>query len=501
MSTANAAAGFLSFNTLECLDRMVITGTSMSFGWESAMRAYCYKQGIDKMYLADWARPITERIREWADGAACVSGEAMVDCNRFKGRKDELVKAVIAKTNIEIGKPILVFKSMENCFSFYRSQSALAAKTKGSPFHLRSSKCLHFYVYIIDDILGLVCLRIQSYAPFAIQFIVNGHSILERLLIKHGVEYTKNDNCFTWLSDHEKAQKLANQITGPYINDRLIEISKSRIPLDDIMPEWYRFTVRQIEYSTDIYTPTSEAGIQKTANTIMQLCLQRPDDFITYLTESKRSPKKPEFSYRNTHLGACAKFHAGTSSIKAYHKFDTLLRAETSCYNLRKLRCMRTMHNKAGEKIVQMAPMTRSLEDIGLFIDFGRNANNRMRERLSHLWERSYSNTHLQSIAQPTKNQKINFSGINFFAPRDESILQAAGSAQHDLSGFKRCDIASEANISTGQAGYAIRRLRAHKLIKKINGTNRYYLTKSGRSAVITSKTLQSLVACPIMAA
>jgi hypothetical protein len=453
------------------------------------------------MFLADWARPITERIREWADGAACISGESIIDCNKFKGRKDELVKAKVANSAIEYGKPILVFKSMENCFSFYRSQSSLAAKTKGSPFHLRSSKCLHFYIYFIDDILGLVCLRIQSYAPFAIQFIINGHSILERLLIKSGNDFTKNDNCFTWLSDHDKTQELANRITGPYINDRLIDISKSLIPLNDIMPEWYRFTVRQIEFSTDIYTPTTEAGVQKTANTIIQLCLQRPDDFMSYLIESKRAPKKPEFSLRNTHLGICAKFHAGTSSIKAYHKCDSLLRAETSCYNLRKLRCMRTMFDKNGEKTIQMAPMTRSLEDIGLFIDFGRNANNRMRERLSILWERSYSNKRLQSIAQSTKNQKINFSGINFFAPRDESILLAAGSAQHDLSGFKRSDIANEANISPTQAGYAIKRLRAHKLIKKINGTNRYYLTKGGRSAVITSRTLQSLVAAPIMAA
>lgn len=500
MSTASADR-FLAFNTLECIDRLVITGTSMSFGWESAMRTYCYKHGIDKMYLADWARPITERIREWAIGAACVSGEDMVDCNRFKGRKDEMVKAAVANGDIECGKPILVFKSMENCFSFYRSQSALTAKTKGSPFHLRSSKCLHFYVYFIDDILGLVCLRIQSYAPFAIQIIVNGHNILERMMIKEGLKYTKVDNCFTWLENHQRAQELANRITGPFINDRITEISKQSIPLNDIMPEWYRFTVRQIEYSTDIYTPTSDSGIQRTANTIMQLCLQRPDDFITYLIDARRTPKKPEFSYRNTHLGICAKFHAGTSSIKAYHKCDALLRTETSCFNLRKLRCMRTMHNKAGEKIVKMAPMTRSLEDIGLFIDFGRNANNRMRERLSCIWERSYSNTRLQSIAQATKNQKINFSGINFFAPRDESILQAAGSAQHDLSGFKRQDIANLANISPGQASYALRRLRAHKLIKKGKGTNRYHLTKGGRSAVITSKTLQALVACPIMAA
>ena len=117
------------------------------------------------------------------------------------------------------------------------------------------------------------------------------------------------------------------------------------------------------------------------------------------------------------------------------------------------------------------------------------------------MWTRSYSHKKLQNVAQRTRNQKINFSGINFFAPKDEAILQAAGSAQHDLAGFKRSDIATDTSMTPTQAGYAIRRLKAHKLIKKVNGMNRYFLTKQGRATIITSKTLKNLVATPIMAA
>jgi hypothetical protein len=480
---------------------MVITGTSQSFGYDKAMKSYCYSNRLDENFLADWARPITDRIREWAEGAACLSGEDMVDCNKYKGRKDDLVKKIIKLNAIEYGKPILVFKSMENCFSFYRSQSAKNAKLKGSPFRLRSSKCLHFYIYFTDEVLGLICLRIQSYAPFAIQYIMNGHHILEKLMLHKGLVFSKEDNCFTYIKDQEKANGLSHSITGPFIVDRLNVISKETIPLTDIMPLWYRFTVRQIEFSTDVYTPKTEDGIRKTQDTILQLCFQQPDDFITYLTDSKRPPKKPEFSYRNTHLGICAKFHSGTTSIKVYHKRDEVLRIETSCYNLRKLRVKRTMKSKSGELKVAMAPMTRSLTDIGLFIEFSRNANNRMRERLAIMWSRSYSHSKLQSISQRTKNQKVNSSGINVFDPRDSSILEAVGSPQFDLSGFKRSDLLKATNLTPGQGTYALRRLKAHKLIKKINGTNHYFPTKTGRSACITVKTLQNLVAVPIMAA
>jgi hypothetical protein len=500
MST-NKSDDLLEFKTLDCLDRIVITGTSRDFGWESAMRKYCFDRDIDKNYLAAWARPHTDSIKLWAEEAACACEEPMVDCNRYKDRKDDLVKKAIEKYRPQFGQPIVVFKSMENCHAFYRSQSQSKAYLKGGTFGLRANKCLHYYVYFLDHILGLVCLRIQSYAPFSIQFIINGHHILENLLTANQVKYTKRDNCFTHIDNHKKAQELSNQITGPFIARQLERITKEWIPVLSLMPNGYRFTVRQIEHSTDIYTPDTSEGIDKVRKTILQLCLQRPDDFMVYITEHKGRRNQPEFSYRETHLGICAKFHAGTTSIKTYHKFDSILRVETSCYNTRKIRMKRVVHSKNGENTIVNAQLTRSLEDIGLFIDYGKHANNRMRQRLAQLWTRSYSHRKLQQVAQRTHNQKINFSGINFFAPKDESILQAAGSPQHDLAGFKRSDIALDTGMTPTQAGYAIRRLKAHKLIKKINGTHRYFLTKQGRAAIITSKTLQNLVATPIMAA
>ena len=495
----NNKIGFTDFKYLSCPDRMVITGTSQTFGYEGAMRRFCYENHLDVNYLADWARPITDRIRQWAEELAELSGIPMIDCNKYKDRKDDFIKKRMGEIEVRHGDIIAVFKSMENCRSFYRSQSALAAKTTGCPFKLRSNKCNHYYFYIYDRELGLVCLRVQSYAPFLIQFIINGHHILERMMAKAGMDYEKLDNCFTRIADHQAAQKLAEKITGPFIDEHLDRISRAYIPLLDIMPEWYRFTVRQIELSRDVYTPQDDASKDKVRNTILQLCLQRPDDFISYLTQPPRSPRKPEFSYRNTRLGVCAKFHTGTTSIKAYHKFDAILRIETSCYNLRKISLKRMIKKRNGKTEVKTAPLTRSLKDIGLFLDFARNANQRMADRLEVFWSQSYSNKELQSTSQRTEGQKINFSGINFFAKKDAELLKSAGSAQYDLSGFKRSDITKQTGLKPGQAGYAIRRLRAHHLIKKINGTNRYYLTKKGRRATTGSQLLEHIVMAPLM--
>lgn len=499
--TKKNKASFCDFKALSCLDRLVITGTSQSFGYEDAMRNYCYENKLDANFLAHWARPLTERIREQAQAMADLSGIPMVDCNKFKDRKDDFIKKRMSEHQYNDGEIIAVFKSMENCFSFYRSQSAMNATLKGCPFKLRSNKCLHFYFYIFDKFLGLVCLRIQSYAPFSIQFIINGHHILERMLIKNGISFEKSENCFIEIDNYDKAQALSNTITGPYINNHLDRLSRSFIPLLDIMPNWYRFTVRQIELSKDIYTPTNEESIDKVRNTIIQLCFQRPDDFISYITQPPRKPRKPDFSYRNTRLGICAKFHSGTTSIKAYHKFDTVLRIETSCYNLRKLSVKRTVKKKNGETEVKTAPMTRSLMDINLFIEFGRNANQRMTDRLDGFWSQSYSNKELQKTSQRTEGQKINFSGINFFAKRDSELLRSVSSPQYDLTGFKRSDIARQTGLTPGQAGYAIRRLRAHQLVKRINGTNKYFLTKKGRKSSTSTFLLENAIIAPLMTA
>lgn len=318
---------------------------------------------------------------------------------------------------------------------------------------------------------------------------------------KKHIDYTKQENCFPAILDFSKAQDLADSITGEVIEHRLQELSRQIVPPHDIMPDWYRLTVQQIELSTDIYTPFDRIGADKTRNSIIQLCLERPDNFIAYLTGPTRKPRKPEFEMKENHLGVCAKFHTGTTSIKVYHKLDRLLRIETSCYNLRKISTHRPIWTKDGVRKVQSKPMTRSLKDIGLFIKFARNANNRMKDRLNILWKQSHSNKQLQDVSQKKQFQKINFSGINFFSPKDSGIIRSTASPQFDLMGFKRCDIAKSVGINPNQAGYAIRRLRAHGLIKKINGTHRYHLTKKGRLTSTSTLLLEHVVIAPLMSA
>ena len=50
-------------------------------------------------------------------------------------------------------------------------------------------QCLHDYVYLIDNHLGLYDVRVPTWCPFRLQVYCNGHSYLARQLSQRKIEY------------------------------------------------------------------------------------------------------------------------------------------------------------------------------------------------------------------------------------------------------------------------------------------------------------------------
>ena len=53
-----------------------------------------------------------------------------------------------------------------------------------------AGKCLHYYFYFIDAELGLIYVRVPTWAPFRLQVYCNGHSWLARKLTAEGIGFT-----------------------------------------------------------------------------------------------------------------------------------------------------------------------------------------------------------------------------------------------------------------------------------------------------------------------
>jgi hypothetical protein len=116
----------------------------------------------------------------------------------------------------------------------------------------RHRKCLHLYHYQVHPQLGFMHARIQTWMPFCL----NGREWLARSMDAAGIRYIQRDNCFTWLEDPTRAQRLMDQQVRAAWPELLNSIARGLNPLHDAMfqpgsMEYYRSTYPS-EWATDI---------------------------------------------------------------------------------------------------------------------------------------------------------------------------------------------------------------------------------------------------------
>jgi hypothetical protein len=97
---------------------------------------------------------------------------------------------------------------MESCPTF-----KLASGNGRPQFASRMVPQRILYFYFVDRDLGLMHVRLQTWAPFTCQVYVNGHDYLARQLKKKGVTFEQRDNAFVALGDPAAAQRLASRFT------------------------------------------------------------------------------------------------------------------------------------------------------------------------------------------------------------------------------------------------------------------------------------------------
>ena len=54
-------------------------------------------------------------------------------------------------------------------------------------------------------------IRVQTWFPFSLDVCLNGRQWLARQMDQAGIGYQQRDNCFIWIEDYARAQKLMDQ--------------------------------------------------------------------------------------------------------------------------------------------------------------------------------------------------------------------------------------------------------------------------------------------------
>lgn len=168
---------------ITCNDRMIIQGYIPGWSYAEGMTSYLKANNIRIFDFADFSQPLTQQVRANAQLIADENGIEIEFIRKLHAfRKDDRIREIIQKTEKSEGL-IHIFSAMEQCNTYKPWHD----KTTGKTFlKFDQSKCLHYYFYFIDQELGLCYLRVPTWAPFRLQFYMNGHNLLAYKLRKKG---------------------------------------------------------------------------------------------------------------------------------------------------------------------------------------------------------------------------------------------------------------------------------------------------------------------------
>jgi len=314
---------------LSCYDRILITGTVPGACYARGMTSFLYSRGIRIFDYAQFAEPLRERIRQRALEVCAQAAIEIEHVNKSHIRKEELVQRVLAKRGDEPGL-VHVLSAMEACPSYRPWHDKSSGKT-----YLRgdTGKCLHYYFYFIDAELGLCYLRVPTWAPFGLQFYCNGHSVLAQSLKREGIGFAQADNAFLRIDDLPRAQALADALSPDRLHKRLDVYAQWLCPVQGVFGQSYHWSVRQIEYSTDLLFKSAEILIPLYDSLSRQSVLAADAPRVASFLGKKITPVLAQEigSRLSTRIeGRCIKHSMGAASVKVYDKFSRVLRIETT---------------------------------------------------------------------------------------------------------------------------------------------------------------------------
>jgi hypothetical protein len=487
---------------LSCYDRIIIQGTVPKWCYASGMTSYFYEHQVRIFDYPKWAEPLRDALRQNMEQVAAANAieiEFVRSAKKF--RKENRVKEILEKRGEQPGV-VCILSAMEPCGSYKPWHDKKSHKTYLKP---DDGKCLHYYVYFIDEDLGLCSVRVPTWCPFRLQFYCNGHSVLARQMTKCNIEYRVLDNAFGWIADFEQAQKLADEFRVEMLHRKLDEFADRYCPVVKQFGLSYHWSLDQVEFATDIVFQR-QGDLQAIYERLTRTAIHtvKPDNIATFLGRKLNGNYQDEMGNRfNTRIeGTRIKHTMGPVSIKMYDKFRLILRIETTVVNVSFFKHYREVEHKDGTRSMAWAEMKKSIYSLAPLRELLLAANRRYLEFISAIEDDRAGTDKLNKISQPVEESNRSYRGFNFFDHDDEELFEALGSGEFNISGFQNKDLRRRVGgKNTGQVSRLMKRLRTHGLIKKIGRTYKYYLTSLGKQVVALGLKLKNLCVIPELSA
>jgi len=122
-----------------------------------------YANQIRTFDYPKWAEPLRDAIRENMERIAAENGiEIELVRSKKSFRKEQRVKEILEKRGEQPGL-VCILSAMEPCGSYKPLHDKKTHRTYLKP---DDGKHLHYYVYLIDNHLGLCYVRVSTWCPF-----------------------------------------------------------------------------------------------------------------------------------------------------------------------------------------------------------------------------------------------------------------------------------------------------------------------------------------------
>ncbi len=238
--------------TLSGFDRLVFRGTLRSIAHDEGMRRYLWANQVLLKDFGAHVERVSRRLKEASLAEAERLGRPVKYLTSRQVSKEEVARGIAAQEGIPDGL-VCVLSCVEPCWSFeiYRHR-----EKKELELQPRYRKGLFWYHSWVHPVFGFMNARIQTWFLFPVQICLNGREWLARQMDAAGLEHVRQDNCFPWIADWRKAQRLMDRQRKAHWPKLLNGVAKPLNPIHGEIfqkhPVSYYGSTYQSEWAIDL---------------------------------------------------------------------------------------------------------------------------------------------------------------------------------------------------------------------------------------------------------
>lgn len=483
---------------LSGFDRLVFRGTLRSIAFVAGMLGFMRRRRVLLKEFGTWAEGLTERVEEASLRAARAFDRPILYLRSSRTDKDATAREIARRDGITQGL-VAVLTCVEPCQSFEIHRNA---DEKRLELVARERKCKFIYHYAIDPVVGWMNARIQTWLPFSVQICINGREWLARDMDRIGLKYRREDNCFPWIQDVAKAQKLMDEQLRTRWPQWLNSIVRRLNPdQGTLFPEShldYYWSAYQSEWASDImfkdsqslaeiYPPLVRYGITAFSS----------GDVMRFLGRKAHGSFQGEIisDFKARAEGVRIKHSVGKNSVKAYDK-PCILRIETTIHDAAGIKVFRPKEGDGrGKRFWQ--PMRKGIADLHRRAQVSHASNERYAHALAAADTTTSMGALVAQLDQPQRRKGQTFRGLRAWSSEDLRLFRAVNRGEFKVNGFRNRDLQvylfdqptddpQERRRRGARVTRLIRLLRAHHIARKLSKSNRYKLTDQGQ-AILTA--------------